>query len=138
MVQRNSATPEARPGLHVLVVDDDRDAADSLVILLEMWGHRPRVAYGAESALLAVADEPPDVVLLDLGLPGTDGFALAAGLRAQSGMHDVVLLAITGHTLQAYRDRAKECRFADVLIKPVDPGFLRKLLADRQAGPASS
>jgi CheY-like chemotaxis protein len=127
------AAPDARPGLQVLVVDDDRDGADSLAMLLELWGHRPRVAYDAEGALLAAADEPPDVVVVDLGLPGTDGFALAAELRARTGTRDAVFVAVTGHTVLAYRERAKECRFADVLIKPVEPGFLRQLLDDRQA-----
>jgi CheY-like chemotaxis protein len=83
--------------------------------------------------LLAVAARPPDVVLLDLGLPGTDGFELAAGLRARDGMKDAVFIAITGHTLPKYRERARECRFTDVLIKPYEPEFLRGLLADQQA-----
>jgi DNA-binding response OmpR family regulator len=132
MVQQDGAPPDTNPGLDVLVVDDDRDTADSLAILLRLWGHRARVAYGAEAALLAAGDEPPEVVLLDLGLPGMNGFALGAGLRALNGMRDALVIAITGHTHLAHRDRDKECRFADVLIKPVEPETLRRLLADRQ------
>jgi CheY-like chemotaxis protein len=132
MAHVDRAAPDTRPGLRVLVVDDDRDAADSLAMLLELWGHRPRVAYGAEAALRAAADEPPDVVLLDLGLPGMDGFKLAAGLRALNGTDGTVFFAVTGHTLPTYRDRAKACRFAEVLLKPVEPETFRKLLADQQ------
>jgi CheY-like chemotaxis protein len=108
MVQQDGAPPDTNPGLDVLVVDDDRDTADSLAILLRLWGHRARVAYGAEAA------------------------PLGAGLRALNGMRDALVIAITGHTHLAHRDRDKECRFADVLIKPVEPETLRRLLADRQ------
>jgi DNA-binding response OmpR family regulator len=129
------ATPKTRPGLDVLVVDDDRDTADTLVILLELWGHRPRAAYDADAAVRVVAEEPPHVVFLDLGLPGRDGFELAADLRAQPGMRDAVLFAVTGHTVLANRGRARDCGFADVLIKPVEPETLRTLLHGLQTNP---
>jgi DNA-binding response OmpR family regulator len=131
MVLRN-APPDARPGLHVQVVDDSRDAADSLVILLEMWGHRPRAAHDADAALRAVADEPPDVVLLDLGLRGRDGFALAADLRAQHGMRGAKVFAVSGFSAPAHRDRALDGAFDEFLLKPFDPAALRGLLADLQ------
>lgn len=130
MAQTDGATPETRPGLHVLVVDDDQDTADTLVILLEMWGHRPRAAYDAADALRAAAAAPPDAVLVDLELPGHDGFALATALRARDGMRDLKLYAVTGHSV--YRDQALAGPFDDFLLKPVEPGALCSLLAELQ------
>jgi DNA-binding response OmpR family regulator len=130
-----SCTPGQSAGLRVLVVDDSRDAADSLVILLDIWGHRAQAAYDADAASRAVAADPPDVVLIDLGLPGRDGFALAAGLRARPGMQSARLFAVSGHSAPAYRDRALGGGFDDFLLKPFDPDSLRGLLADLPRAP---
>jgi CheY-like chemotaxis protein len=133
MPHRNGATREARPGLDVLVVDDNRDAADSLAILLDLWGHRTRTAYDADAALDAVADEPPDVVLLELGLKGRDAFALGAHLRSRPGMRAARLFAVSGYSVPAHRDRALGGAFDDFLLKPFEPNALRLLLVDLQA-----
>lgn len=132
MAETAAATCETRIALRVLVVDDDRDAADSLAILLGLWGHRPRVAYRPEAALMAVADEPPDVVLIDPGLRGTDGFSLAAELRARSAMKGAKLFAVTGYSIPAARGRALGAAFDEFLLKPFEPDALRRMLADLQ------
>ncbi|HKB01607.1 MAG TPA: response regulator [Gemmataceae bacterium] len=133
--ERVSCTPEQTEGLRVLVVDDSRDAADSLVLLLEMWGHRARAAHGADAAVRAVATDPPDVVLLDLGLRGRDSLALASELRTQPGMQYARLFAVSGHSAPAHRDRALGGGFDDFLLKPFDPDSLRGLLADLPRAP---
>jgi two-component system CheB/CheR fusion protein len=126
----DSCTPEQTAGLRVLIVDNSRDAADSLVLLLDIWGHRARVADGADAAFRAVAADPPDVVLIDLGLRGHDSLALAANLRARPGMERARFFAVSGHSAPAHRDRALAGAFDEFLVKPFDPDALRGLLAD--------
>jgi DNA-binding response OmpR family regulator len=109
-------------GLRLLVVDDNRDAADSLAMLLEMWGHQPRVAYDGPAALREAEAEPPDAVLLDLGMPGLDGYDLAQDLRPAA------LIAVTGFADSAHRDRADAAGFDHFFVKPVDLDALRGLL----------
>src|SRR5437660_958453 len=93
-----------RPRL--LIVDDNRDAADSLALLVGLWGYVPRVAYDGPTALALARAEPVDGVLLDLGMPRVDGFQLAADLRRQLDWTDVPLVAVTGHAESAHRARA--------------------------------
>jgi CheY-like chemotaxis protein len=117
-------------GPRLLVVDDNRDAADSLALLLGLWGYRPRVAYDAPSAIALAGAEVADGVLLDLALPGVDGFQLAADLRRRPGWADVPLVAVTGHAEDGHRRRARSAGFAQFLVKPVDPVGLQRLLGD--------
>jgi CheY-like chemotaxis protein len=117
-------------GLRLLVVDDNRDAADALVIMLGLWGHYPRVAYDADGALTDALAEPPEAVLLDLGLPRRDGFALAVDLRANPTTRLAAVVAITGHGDQPCRERAAAAGFAGYLVKPADPEVLQRLLGD--------
>jgi CheY-like chemotaxis protein len=111
-------------GLRLLVVDDNRDAADSLAMLLGLWGHEPRVAYDGQTALRAARAEPPDAVLLDLGMPGLDGYDLARDLRPAA------LIAVTGYADTAHRERAEAAGFHHFFVKPVDLDALRGLLGD--------
>jgi DNA-binding response OmpR family regulator len=111
-------------GLRLLVVDDNRDAADSLAMLLGLWGHQPRVAYDGETALRAARAEPPDAVLLDLGMPGLDGYDLARDLRPAA------LIAVTGYADTAHRERAAAAGFDHFFVKPVDLDALRGMLGD--------
>jgi CheY-like chemotaxis protein len=114
----------------VLVVDDNRDAADSLGLLLSMWGHRPLIAYDATNAWgLAVAHRPA-AALLDLGLPGTDGWELAHRLRAEPTLADMKLIAVTGHGRDLDRTKSAEAGFDLHLLKPVDPELLQRLLVE--------
>jgi CheY-like chemotaxis protein len=114
----------------LLVVDDNRDAADSLALLLGLWGYRPQVAYDAPTAIALAGDEVADGVLLDLALPAVDGFQLAANLRQRPGWADVPLIAVTGHAAANHRLRARAAGFVHFLVKPVDPDGLQQLLGD--------
>ena len=116
--------------LRVLAVDDNRDAADSLRVLAELWGHEARAAYDGPAALAAATDFGPDVCLLDLGLPRLDGFELARRLRAAHPDPGPALVAVTGYAHQAVRERAAAAGFDHVLVKPVDPTTLRDLLGN--------
>jgi signal transduction histidine kinase/DNA-binding response OmpR family regulator len=118
----------ARP-MRVLVVDDNKDAAESLAILLGLEGHQVRICYDGPAALTCGGPWRPEVVLLDIGLPGIDGYEVARRLRAQDGTTGVLLVAITGYGQEEDRRRALEAGFDRHLTKPVDLTELRELLA---------
>jgi CheY-like chemotaxis protein len=113
----------------VLVVDDHRDAADSLAQLLQAWGYRAVVAYGAAAALDAARREPPAAALLDLAMPGVGGCELARRLRQLPGVDGAPLIAMTGYGRDGDRGRCWEAGIEHFLLKPADPGGLRGLLA---------
>jgi CheY-like chemotaxis protein len=115
--------------LSVLAVDDNKDVASTLCLLLSAWGHRARMACDAAAAWQAALAERPDVVLLDLGLPDVDGWELARRLRAHPDLAGVVLIALTGHGHPADRARSREVGIDLHLLKPVEPELLQKLLA---------
>lgn len=115
-------------GRRILVVDDSVDSAETLAELLKIWGHDVRVAHDGETAIPAAREYRPEVVLLDIGLPGMDGFAVAAQLRKE-GLGGRLLVALTGYGEQQDRDRAQEVGFDHHLVKPIDPDSLQKLLA---------
>jgi CheY-like chemotaxis protein len=112
----------------VLVVDDHADAADSLAVLLRMEGHDVRVARNGPAAVEAAQADPPDVVLLDLGMPGMDGFEVARRLR-QGPAAKTFIAALTGWGQEEDRRRTREAGFDHHLVKPADPDDLRELLA---------
>ena len=85
------------PSLRVLVVDDNVDAAETLAMLLKASGHEVRTAHNGPTALEAALDYRPNVVLLDIGLPGLDGYEVAKRIRQQPVLHDIVLVAMTGY-----------------------------------------
>ena len=120
--------PAALP-LRILVADDNRDAADSLQRVLALYGHEVRVAYDGASAV-SVGDEfRPRVAILDIGMPGTDGYDVARALRTRHGER-VMLVALTGWGQETDRRRAAEAGFDHHLIKPIDAQTLNTLLAD--------
>ena len=116
-------------GCRVLVVDDNVDLARSLVMLLEMSGHAARMVHDGPSALEAVLIERPDVVLLDIGLPGLDGFEVARQMRQQPALKGVVLIALTGYGRATDRQRSQEAGFNHHLVKPADFDEVQKILA---------
>ena len=120
---------EAKGRLRVLVVDDDLDAASAMGQLLEIQGHQAAVAANGPAALAAAATAPPDLVLLDIGLPGMDGYEVADRLRAAGHTH-AALVALTGHGRQSDLQRSREAGFAHHLVKPIDLGRLEKIAAD--------
>jgi PAS domain S-box-containing protein len=122
------------PPRRVLVVDDNRDGAESLAMLLGVWGHEVELAGDGAEALSAVKNRRPDVVLLDIGLPGMDGYQVAQRLRREPGMADTLLVALTGYGQDEDRRRSREAGFDDHLVKPVDPDRLEQLLAAGKGG----
>lgn len=114
----------------ILVVDDNRDSADSLGILLEMDGNQTCVAYDGLQALEMASTFRPDVVVLDLGLPQLDGYEVAQRIRQETWGQDIVLVALTGWDDEADRRRTTEAGFNRHLVKPVDGIALQKILAD--------
>ncbi|HEX6202987.1 MAG TPA: PAS domain S-box protein [Thermoanaerobaculia bacterium] len=115
--------------LRVLIADDNRDAADALRELLEVLGHRARAVYGGEEAIAAAAELDPQVVLLDLGMPGVDGYETARRLRERGeGRRTPVLVALTGWGQEEDRRRTREAGFDHHLVKPADLQDLRRLL----------
>ncbi|BAU48380.1 histidine kinase [Sulfurifustis variabilis] len=130
------STAAERP-LRVLVVDDNRDNADSMRALLEAFGHRPAVAYRADEALALGATFRPEAVLLDIGLPDMTGYECAELIRKTEWGRDVFLVAMTGWGKTEDKHRAFEAGFDEHLTKPVDLDRLEKGLARRTAPPAA-
>jgi CheY-like chemotaxis protein len=120
----------ARPSTarHVLVIEDNADARDMLRIALELDGHRVETAADGVSGVNTALRTTPDVVLIDIGLPGLDGYAVARRLRAQLGDR-VTLVALTGYGQTEDRRRTSEAGFDAHLVKPVDPDVLTRALA---------
>jgi CheY-like chemotaxis protein len=112
----------------VLVVDDNVDAAESMSALLEIWGHEAHACHDGATALTAVAELRPDTVLLDIGLPGMDGYEVARRLRALDDNPVRLLAALTGYGQEQDRERSAAAGFDVHLTKPVDPTRLRQLL----------
>ena len=119
---------ERRPGLRILVVDDNRDAADSLAALLELLGHRPTIAHDGPAALRAAAAEPPDCAFLDISLPGMDGYELARRLRAEPGLVRVKLVAYSSYADARHAEQAAAAGFDFRLTKATGPAELEGLL----------
>jgi CheY-like chemotaxis protein len=115
-------------GLHILVVEDDRDTAASTAYLLRSYGYRVQVASDGPSACQAARGNPPDVVLLDLALPGMDGWEVSRRMQEQTGEKKPFLIAVTGYGAEADRRRSRENGIHLHLVKPVDPGFLQQVL----------
>jgi PAS domain S-box-containing protein len=114
--------------LRVLVVDDNQDATESLSMLLGLWGHDVTTAKDGAAALDSARREHPDVILLDIGLPGIDGYEVARRIRAAEDTKRTVLVAMTGYGQAEDRQRAHEAGFALHLVKPVEPDALRRAL----------
>ena len=119
---------EPAPRRRVLVVDDNVDAAESMSALLEIWGHEAHACHDGASALRAVEELRPDTVLLDIGLPGMDGYEVARRLRARPESSIRLLAALTGYGQEQDRERSAAAGFDIHLTKPVDPARLRDLL----------
>jgi CheY-like chemotaxis protein len=122
----------SRPSpLRVLIVDDCRDAADALAVLLVLWGYEPAVAYDGPAALALAAAEPPAAALLDLALPRMDGWELARRLRQLPAMGRALLIAVTGRGREEDVERCCKAGFDLHVYKPFDPDEVRQVLAAR-------
>jgi CheY-like chemotaxis protein len=123
------------PSMRVLVVEDSIDSAETLGELIRRWGHEVRLAHDGASALRVAREFKPQVILLDIGLPDMDGYAVAHRLRGED-LGGNILVALTGYGEARDRARAQQAGFDRHLTKPVDPGHLRELF--RPAGGSSA
>jgi two-component system CheB/CheR fusion protein len=112
----------------ILVVDDNRDSATTMADYLRMHGHDVSVAFDGPEALVQAEHERPDVVLLDIGLPGMDGYEIADRLRNETAARGLTLIAMTGYGQPEDRERARAAGFDHHLTKPVDLKELQSLL----------
>jgi CheY-like chemotaxis protein/two-component sensor histidine kinase len=115
--------------LRVLVVEDNHDAADSLQVLLTLLGHEVRVAYTGPDGVRAASEWLPEVVISDVGLPGLDGYGVAAELRRNPATANVRLIAVTGYGSEEDRRRALQSGFDHHLTKPADAAVLQRLIS---------
>jgi PAS domain S-box-containing protein len=126
--------PPPVPNRRLLVVDDNRDSADSLAVLLELHGHEVATAYDGEQAVEAAATLRPEVVLLDLGMPRLNGYDACRRIREQPGGREMYLIALTGWGQKEDRRRTEAAGFDHHIVKPVDPAALMNLLASLPPG----
>jgi|KBSSwiStaDraftv2_1062776.scaffolds.fasta_scaffold54201_3 signal transduction histidine kinase len=130
---RPTAHPTLRnvgPPRRILVVDDSKDAAESLAMLLSLSGHQVMVAHDGMQAVAMAAAERPEVILLDIGLPGMDGYEVCRRAR-QGGLTDALIIAMTGYGQERDRQRSKDAGFDTHTVKPVELSHLLELLAAR-------
>jgi CheY-like chemotaxis protein/anti-sigma regulatory factor (Ser/Thr protein kinase) len=125
---------ESPPQRRVLIVDDNRDSADSLAMLMEITGNKAYMAHDGVEAVAAIEKHRPEVVLLDIGLPGLDGHEVCRRVREQPWGKDIVIIALTGWGQDDDRRRSEEAGFNGHLVKPVDYDKLLELLASLTNG----
>jgi CheY-like chemotaxis protein len=130
--------PESARPRCILVVDDSRDSAASLAMLLKLSGHDVHIAHDGFEAVEAAATLQPDVILLDIGMPRLDGYEAARRIRLQPRDKSLTLVALTGWAQAEDRRRSEDAGFDSHLVKPVDLAALEKLLADSGAGDLAS
>ncbi len=128
-----SRVPDAAPShparsMRILIADDHRDSANSMALLMRMGGHEVAVAYDGEEAVKMAEDAPPDVVLLDIGMPRLNGYEVAQRLRTQPRGRELVLIATTGWGQEEDRRRSARSGFDAHLVKPVDHQALLEVL----------
>lgn len=121
---------QAKKNLRILVVEDNRDSAESLRKLLELCGYTVTVAYSSAQGLEAAKRTRPDVVLCDIGLPDSDGYALAEALKKDPGTARARLIAVTAYRSGEHRERSREAGFQLHLVKPVSPEELLERLGE--------
>jgi CheY-like chemotaxis protein len=126
----NPAQPDAAAlrQRRILVADDNRDAGETMAMLLRLDGHEVHVAVDGLQAVEMFAQLQPEVVILDIGMPGLSGHEVAKRIREQSAGHAVTLIAVTGWGQKADKDRAVASGFDHHFTKPVEPTVLSTLL----------
>jgi CheY-like chemotaxis protein len=131
-VGSNDEPAAPKSSLRILIVDDNRDAADSLVMLLRLMGNDTRTAYDGQEGVEAAEEFRPDVILLDIGLPKLNGYEACRRIREQPWGKKAILIAVTGWGQEEDRRRSREAGFNHHMVKPVDPQELMKLLTSFQ------
>ena len=137
---RQPVHPELRPTgscRRVLVVDDNVDVAKSTATLLRLLDQEVETAHDGHAAIEAVRTFRPDIVLLDIGLPGLSGFDVAKALRARPEHRDLMLVAVTGYGMEEDRRQSEEAGFDHHLVKPVHPAALAQLVTSFSQDPAA-
>jgi CheY-like chemotaxis protein len=114
--------------VRILIVDDNPDSADACAMVLEMSGHEARAVYSGDKALALLDDFKPQIGLIDLGMPGMDGYELARRLRTTETGPQMVLIALTGWDGAQVKADTKAAGFDDHLCKPVDLAALQQHL----------
>jgi signal transduction histidine kinase/CheY-like chemotaxis protein len=122
-----------QPAMRVLVVDNDTTTAQSVTALLKLWGYEVHTSYAGDDALQEALLWRPEVVVLDIGMPDMNGYEVAALLRSEASLQDVVLVALTGYGQEQDRRLAEEAGFDHYLVKPVPPKTLRELLSTTES-----
>ncbi len=123
----NSST---NPGLRILVVDDNRDGAESLALMLRILGNETRIAYDGEDGVAQAESYQPDVILFDIGLPKMNGYEACRCIRKQPWGQRPVVIAVTGWGQPEDRMRSQQAGFDHHLVKPIDTRALMKLLTE--------
>jgi CheY-like chemotaxis protein len=123
------AAPQPAARRRILVAEDERDGAESLAALLRLNHHQVAMALDGLQAVEAAERERPEVILLDLGMPGLDGYAVCRQIRAQPWGRTARIVAVTGWGQDENRRRTAEAGFDDHLVKPVEPARLLTLLS---------
>jgi signal transduction histidine kinase/ActR/RegA family two-component response regulator len=136
--ETSATSPPVGKSLRILVVDDNRDSADSSRLLLATLGHQVAVAYSGPDAIRIAKQMQPDVVLCDIALPGMDGYAVADALRNEANAAGTRLIAVSGYGSQADARRCLEIGFERLMPKPVDPAELQRVLSTGSTPPAAS
>ena len=127
-VTADNIQPTGR-SLRVLIVEDNTDTAQGLALVLHAFGHQTRTVHDGLTALQAVLEYQPNLMLLDIGLPGLNGFEVAKQIRQQPGLNDIVLVAVTGYGNETDRQRSQESGFDHHLVKPADFKTIQQILA---------
>jgi CheY-like chemotaxis protein len=130
---RSDAAGPAVRTRRILVVDDERDNAMTMAMLLQAYGHSPEVAHDGLQACERAAALQPEIILLDLGLPDLSGYDVCRRIRLQPWTTQPYIVALTGWSHEADRERTREAGFDLHLVKPVDPEELLRLLNERLA-----
>ena len=138
MTTIDGAPGESTQPRRVLLVDDSVDAAEAMSMLLETLGHEVRVVHDGPSALAIVDDFAPEVVILDIGLPGMSGFDVARELRMRAVTKTALLIALTGYGADSDKQEARDAGFDHHLVKPVSFTAIETVIAASFAGDQKS
>ncbi len=122
--------PGAPPTFRIALVEDDDDIRETLTTVLEQWGHTVESAADGPSGVELVCDMRPDIALLDIGLPGMNGHGVAEAICQRLGDERPRLVALSGYGQKSDRDRSKKAGFDEHLVKPAQPGVLKRVLAE--------
>jgi CheY-like chemotaxis protein len=128
MSQEKTEEADARSTLRILIVDDNRDGAESLAMLLQILGNVTRTSFDGEEAVATALEFRPHVVLLDIGLPKLNGYEACRRIRQQPGGAQLLIIAQTGWGQENDRQRTREAGFDHHFVKPVDMAALMKLI----------